>query len=309
MNILIVGLGSIAKKHISAINKIKPNARVCAVRSDKNGANVPGVHNIYSLDEVDFKPDFIIISNPTLFHEEYIKRCLKFRSPLFIEKPALLDLKNASVIVEELRKSNVITYIGCNMRFHPALKFLKEFLHISALRINEVNIYCGSYLPNWRPGRDFRKIYSSIAELGGGVHLDLIHELDYCVWLFGEPEETRTVKRSVSSLNIDSIDYSQYNLSYPEFSIDIKLNYYRRDPKREIEILTADDTIIADLIANRVYSSFSGKVLFEHAYDISETYLEQMQYFIDHIEEPRELMNTFEEGLNTLKLALNGKTY
>lgn len=309
MNILIVGLGSIAKKHISAINKIRPHARVYAVRSDKNAANVPGVHSIYSLDEVDFKPDFIIISNPTLFHEEYIKRCLKFRSPLFIEKPALLDLTNASVIVEEVRKSNVITYIGCNMRFHPALKFLREFLSASALRINEVNIYCGSYLPNWRPGRDFRTVYSSMAELGGGVHLDLIHELDYCVWLFGEPEETRTVKRSVSSLNIDSIDYSQYNLTYPEFSVDIKLNYYRRDAKRQIEILTSDDTIIADLITNRVYSSFSGKVFFEQTYDISETYLEQMQYFIDNIEVPGEMMNTFEEGVNTLKIALNGKTY
>jgi len=55
-----------------------------------------------------------------------------------------------------------------------------------------------------------------------------------------------------------------------------------------------------------VYSSYSGKVLFGQAYDISETYLEQMQYFIDHIEAPGELMNTFEEGVNTLKIALNG---
>lgn len=309
MNILIIGLGSIGKKHICAINKIRPHARVYAVRSDKNAANVPGVHSIYSFDEVYFKPDFIIISNPTLFHEEYIKRCLKFRSPLFIEKPALFDLTNASVIVEELRKSNVITYIGCNMRFHPAIKFLREFISNSELRINEVNIYCGSYLPNWRPGRDFRTVYSSKAELGGGVHLDLIHELDYCVWLFGEPVETRAMKRSVSSLDIDSIDYSHYNLSYPRFSVAIQLNYYRRDPKRQIEILTSNDTIIADLITNRVYSSLSGKVFFEQTYDISETYLEQMQYFIKHIDLPREMMNTFEESIKILKLALNGKTY
>jgi predicted dehydrogenase len=309
VNILIVGLGSIAKKHVFAINKIRPHAKVYAVRSDKNAANVPGVHSIYSLDEVDFKPDFIIISNPTLFHEEYIKRCLRFRSPLFIEKPALLDLTNAGLIVEEVRKSNVITYIGCNMRFHPALKFLKKFLFTSEIRINEVNIYCGSYLPNWRPGRDFRTIYSSMAKLGGGVHLDLIHELDYCVWLFGEPEETWALKRSVSSLDIDSIDYSNFNLSYPGFSVAIQLNYYRIDPKRQIEILTSDDTIIADLITNRVYSSLSGKVFFEQTYDISETYFEQMQYFINNIDLSREMMNSFEEGVKTLKIALNGKTY
>ena len=306
MNILIVGLGSIGKKHVLAINKIRPDARIYAVRSDQNAAAVSGVNSIYSFDEVSFIPDFIIISNPTLFHEESIRRCLTFRSPIFIEKPALLDLTNASLLIEEVRESNVITYVGCNMRFHPALKFFKEFLSTSALRINEVNIYCGSYLPDWRPGRNFRTVYSSMAELGGGVHLDLIHELDYCVWLFGEPEETRAVKRSVSSLNIDSIDYAQYYLSYPKFNVDIKLNYYRRDPKREIEILTEDDTIIADLIANRVYSSLSGKVLFEQAYDISDTYLEQMQYFIDHIEAPGVLMNTFEEGVNTLRIALNG---
>lgn len=306
MNILIVGLGSIGKKHVLAINKIRPDARIYAVRSDQNASAVSGVNSFYSFDEVSFIPDLIIISNPTLFHEESIRRCLTFRSPIFIEKPALLDLTNASLLIEEVRESNVITYVGCNMRFHPALKFFKEFLSTSALRINEVNIYCGSYLPDWRPGRNFRTVYSSMAELGGGVHLDLIHELDYCVWLFGEPEETRAVKRSVSSLNIDSIDYAQYNLSYPKFNVDIKLNYYRRDPKREIEILTEDDTIIADLIANRVYSSLSGKVLFEQAFDISDTYLEQMQYFIDHIEAPGVLMNSFEEGVNTLRIALNG---
>lgn len=306
MNILIVGLGSIAKKHVLAIKKIRPHARLYAVRSDQNAATVPGIQSFFAFDEVDFKPEFIIISNPTLFHEEAIRRCLKFHSPLFIEKPALLDLTNASVIIEEVRESNVVTYVGCNMRFHPALKFLKEFLSTSVLRINEVNIYCGSFLPNWRPGRDFRKVYSSNAELGGGVHLDLIHELDYCVWLFGEPDETRLIKRSVSSLDIDSIDYCNYNLSYPGFSVAIQLNYYRRDSKRQIEILTSDDTIIVDLIANRVYSSISGKVFFEQSYDISETYLEQMQYFINHIEIPGELMNTFEEGVNTLKIALNG---
>jgi predicted dehydrogenase len=309
LNILIVGLGSIAKKHITAINKIKPEAKIYAYRSNLNSENMSGVINIYDIKDIKFALDFIIVSNPTIFHEESILKFLKFSCPLFIEKPALSNIDNAQYIIQKIKDTKVKTYIGCNMRFHPSIIFLKKYLSENIIRINEVNIYCGSYLPTWRPDKDFRNIYSINPFLGGGVHLDLIHELDYCIWLFGIPNESIWMKGSSSSLNIDSLDYSLYHLNYTKFNVDIKLNYYRKDPKREIEILTAEDTLVVNLITNCIYSSYTGKVFLENNnYSIIDTYYDQMQYFINSLESNVNMMNPIEENIEVLKIALHEKT-
>ena len=304
MNILIIGLGSIARKHICAIRKLQPYARIYALRSSEDAEIYEDVQNIYSFQELTIKPDFIIISNPTKMHNEAISQSLVFECPLFIEKPVLSDLISTDRILKEINRKRVITYVACNFRFHPAVQFLKGYIDTINSQINEVNVYCGSYLPDWRPNRDFRITYSANANMGGGVHLDVIHELDYCFWLFGIPSDVSSKKRSVSSLHIDAVDYAQFNLLYPSFTANVTLNYYRRDFKRQIEIVTSEDTLVVDLVKNRIFSNISGNVLFEQPFDLNETYLKQMEYFIDHIQKGKQPMNGFAEGVEVLKIAL-----
>ena len=62
--------------------------------------------------------------------------------------------------------------------------------------------------------------------MGGGVSLDLIHELDYLTYLLGVPKEIYNIRRQVSLLEIDSDDVSVYiaqldNGETLEFSNDI----------------------------------------------------------------------------------------
>ena len=134
------------------------------------------------------------------------------------------------MLVQLVESNNIITYVACNLRFHPCIIYLRNILSKNILIINEVNVYCGSYLPDWRPGVNIRTIYSSNPNMGGGVHLDLFHELDYTVWLFGHPKVSKSFLRSASSLNIDSIDYANYILEYNTFNANIILNYFRRKP-------------------------------------------------------------------------------
>ena len=304
MNIIIIGLGSIGKKHVDAIFSVIPNANIFALRSARTKDVYKNVENIYPGDSLPNSIDFVIISNVTSMHEATILEMLHYKFPLFIEKPVLGSLNKADEILKKIEKENILTYVACNLRFHPAIKFTKNYLATNKPRINEVNIYCGSYLPDWRPNRDFKTVYSANKEMGGGVHLDLIHEIDYCLWLFGFPESFIVSKQSVSSLAISAIDSVNYHLTYIDFGVNITLNYYRRDAKRTLEILTNDDTLTIDLIKSNVRSNLTGNVLFQSEMKIEDTYIDQIRYFIDKVKSKEQPMNSFKNALQVLKIAM-----
>lgn len=300
MKVVIFGLGSIGKKHISAIKKIDEHIDVFAYRHSKNADIISGVNNIYSLDEIKIiSPQFIIISNPTYAHYETIRTLITFNIPLFIEKPLFSEL-DSGVLVESLINKNIITYVACNLRFLDALKYAHEY--IADKRINEVNIYCGSYLPDWRPDRDYKTTYSAKKNEGGGVHIDLIHELDYAYWLFGKPITVHKVFTNKSTLGISAFDYANYTLEYKNFNISVVLNYYRRDPKRTLEIVMENETITVDILANKVYKN--NETLFESTKIIADTYVDQLQFFIDEIITKKQEFNTVKEAYNILEICL-----
>jgi len=306
MNILIVGLGSIANKHINAINTLNINTQIYALRSTPNAEIVNGITNIYDLNNLTIKFDFAIISNPTQLHYKYINELSDRGLDLFIEKPPVSKLDNVHALINKLEGKNIKTYVACNLRFHPCIKYLKEFLSTNhQKRINEVNIYSGSYLPEWRPNRNFREIYSANPEMGGGVHLDLFHELDYAQWLFGKPIQTHCIKRNVSSLHIKSIDSANYILEYEEYNTNIVLNYYRRDTKRTIEIVFDDETWTIDLINNKIKNNLENIVFEVENFSVLDTYPIQMRYFIDSLNTNQKQMNTFAESIEVLKTCLS----
>lgn len=302
MRVLIVGLGSIARRHIAALRRIAPDVEITALRSGLGGGvSVPGVRDIRSLDELDGRPDFAILSNPTARHADAIRTLLPLDVPLFIEKPLFADLGHEDLLTE-IRRRGTMTYVACNMRFLDTLQFLRE--RVGELRINEVNVYCGSYLPEWRPGTDWRACYSARKELGGGVHIDLIHELDYVHWIFGDPQRVRKTLRSASSLGITAVDYANYCLEYEGFCVSVVLNYFRRDYRRTVEIVSENGTWTADLAAGRVTDE-GGRVLFESRQGADDDYWAQMKYFLSLLGKgaPAPFNDVF-EAYEVLKLCL-----
>ena len=305
MNVLIIGLGSIARKHIAALQTLKMDAKIYALRSNLNAVIEEGVENIYDLNDGAVEFDFSIISNPTHLHYEYIEKLARKGIPLFIEKPAIHNLENANELIQLIEDKKIVTYVACNLRFHPCIAFLKKKIETECLRINELNVYCGSYLPDWRPKKDFRTIYSANAAMGGGVHLDLFHELDYTTWLFGLPSRSKSVLRNSSSLEIDAVDYANYVLEYDSFTANVVLNYYRRKPKREIEIVLDEDTWTVDLIKNEIKNDVD-EYLFEVAdFNVKETYSLQLDYFINCLRNKQVPMNSLKESVEILKICLN----
>ena len=59
-------------------------------------------------------------------------------------------------------------------------------------------IICSSYLPN---GENADYVIYSSKRMGGGVSLDLIHEIDYILYLFGKPEKIVNYRKSFKFRN------------------------------------------------------------------------------------------------------------
>lgn len=302
MKILIIGLGSIAKKHINAIKQIDPSTEIYALRSNSTSEQYENVKNIFSIEECP-EIDFIIISNPTAFHADAIRKVAHLKKPLFIEKPPFHNLDNAKEVIDIVSENNIKTYTAFNLRFLDCLKYVKKNIQIN--KVQEVNVYCGSYLPGWRSNSDYKNNYSANADLGGGAHLDLIHELDYVLWIFGQPLEVRSILRSKSKIVIEAIDYANYALIYNDFVVNIILNYYRRDAKRTCEIVFDDVTWNVNLLTNSVSNEENSAVVFESKQTGLDTYKDQMDYFYKTISRNEIPTNSLSESLNTLKIALS----
>lgn len=304
MKIFLIGLGSIAKKHITAIRKIEPNAIIYALRSSNNAENYENVINVFSW-EYALEADFILISNPTNLHGDTILKALEFKKPLFIEKPLLHHLLQADEIIEKVNIDKIPTYVACVLRFHPVISYLKEFINNTKSKVDEVNVYCGSYLPNWRADSDYRQSYSANKEMGGGVHLDLIHEIDYLYWLFGNPLQVKSTLRDNSHLDISAIDYANYQLIYSDFVASVTLNYFRKQNKREIEIVSPDFILNGNLISYSIKEEIVNKIIVDEAAQMGTLYDKQMSYFLDGLKNNSYYENDVQTGIEVLKIVLN----
>ncbi|WP_295127399.1 Gfo/Idh/MocA family oxidoreductase [uncultured Chitinophaga sp.] len=305
MKVLFIGLGSIATRHLNALRQLVPGVQLYALRSGIGQSfGWEGINELFNADDIPADIDFGIISNPTFRHAEAVEILLARSIPIFLEKPLAHQLDGLEQLVSRVEKSGLISYVACNLRFLPSLVFLRNHLLQANVIVNEVNVYCGSYLPNWRPGKDFRDMYSTRPEMGGGVHLDLFHELDYTCWLFGMPQEVDVLLRNNSTLRIAVPDYANYRLLYKGFTAQVTLNYFRRDSKRELEVVTADGTFTLDLSNNHVTNE-TGEILFhEDGAGIAQTYLFQMEYFLKVLRGEEKSFNTLRDSLSILKICL-----
>jgi len=239
--------------------------------------------------------DIILIANPTSSHYQTLFDYRKFAKHFFIDKPLFDHADYDTRFLQEFSES--ITYVACPLRFHPVISYLKE--NIQKQTIYSVRIICSSYLPDWRPGVDYRTVYSARRHLGGGVSLDLIHEIDYTLYLFGNPQRVINEKGKYSHLEIDTDDLSVYFLVYPDKIIEIHLDYFGRNRRRELEFFCLDDFIKADLLQNQVQDQLTGKSI---TFETSDIYLEEMRYFIHCVEHNKGTFNDFNNALYTLKV-------
>jgi predicted dehydrogenase len=303
MKVCFFGLGSIGKRHLINLRDIskllKLKLTIHAFRSSKRkiDATIESLidKQIYDQDELEFY-DLIFITNPTAFHYGEIKRNIQNCHSMFIEKPLFdsskYDLKGLTPKLES------IYYVACPLRYSSVIEYLKVF--VNKERVFSVRCICSSYLPEWRSSIDYRKAYSAKKELGGGVSLDLIHEMDYITYLFGFPVNLHMMSNKYSSLEIDSDDLSVYLIEYNDKLIELHLDYFGRFKQRKIEIYTENDVIVGDIIANKITFLKSGNELI---FNDEDMYIKEMKYFVEHFLRGEKTSNEIDHAFKILKLS------
>ena len=306
MKILFIGYGSIAIKHKISLEKKFKKVNFYALRHKIDYKNIDGVNSILKENLLNEKFNAIIISSPSVFHCDQIFELINLNTPILVEKPLCVNRTQWNKLYKLSRKKHPIIYVACNMRFNPMITYLKKYLEVNKSRIYEVSAYAGSYLPEWRPNLDYRKSYSSIKKLGGGVEFDLVHETDMLYFLFGEPISSKIEKRKISNLNIDSNDWALIYLKYVDFSATINLNYYRKRAKRTIEIVREKDIIQLDFIKGTIVDLKNNKILFDAPKgSMKLSYDFQFDYFFDCIKNNKVPLNNLKEALKVCDLILN----
>lgn len=189
-------------------------------------------------------PEYVVVAGRTSEHYEAVSLLAKsgFSGRVLVEKPLFQR-------AEPLPSHNFSrAAVGYNLRFHPVLMRLREFL-TDQQPVAGATIYAGQYLPNWRPDSDYRLSYSAAPDQGGGVLRDLSHELDAAFWLFGRCSRLSALGGHFSELDIQSADVYSLLLVMARCSIvSINLNYLDRVPRREIIVHARAHSVRADLV-------------------------------------------------------------
>ena len=212
-------------------------------------ADVPeGIRGVYtSKDQFPGAYDAVFITNPTAAHYETLVDLIDLSDAFFIEKPVF---DRTDYELGFLDREKKVFYVAAPMHYKPTISWLKEHFDFSeAFSLRSIS---SSYLPDWRPGVDYRKTYSAHKDMGGGVSIDLIHEWDYLQYLIGFPERAYSIIEKRSGLEIDSDDVALYIADYGDKTAEIHLDYFGRVPIRKIEIFTKEDTVECDLLTDTI---------------------------------------------------------
>jgi len=309
MRVLFTGLGSIGRRHLRIVQEEWSNAECLAYWSGKSDRPTPaGVSEFSDLDTaLASDPDMAFITNPTALHVETAHRCADAGCDLFIEKPLSHSRDGVDGLIETVDNAGVVTHVGCQLRFHPVIREVRAALDEG--RVGDVysfRAFAGSYLPEWRPEQDYRESYSAKPELGGGVVLDLIHEIDYSHWLFGPIETVTGYADQVSHLDVETEDIAEFVCRTETGQIgSIHLDYVRRTGRRDLEIIGEYGVIEADLNAGTVtVDGENGQSTAEFEFERDDLFRRQLSYVRECVDSRESSMNDLTEAKRVLEVAL-----
>ncbi|MFH0739970.1 MAG: Gfo/Idh/MocA family oxidoreductase [bacterium] len=326
--ILVVGAGSIGQRHIKNLKTlgvehigiVEPSPRGLPDKGadlQKNLSSAPGRSAPLSgplftdiKEALKEKWDAVFICSPSSTHLKIALEVAKAKAPMFIEKPLSHTLAGLTQL-QKAGQSIKPIMTGYNIDFHPQFKKIQGILKKKTLgKILGVRAQFGFYLPDWRAKTDYTKTYSAKKELGGGILLDDIHEINLVYNLFGPVKKVFGVTARVGSLKINTEDYVEIILWLENGAIgQIHMDYLQRSYSRNLKVIGEKGTLMWDLKESKIdiYTAFSRQwkeIDRIKDFNWNEAYLAEIEEFLKCLKQKKNPESNLTRGIETLKIAL-----
>jgi predicted dehydrogenase len=267
VRVLVVGLGSIGRRHLSNARRLLPEAHITVWRHARPPAaeRAPAEADriVHSLEEaLSMRPDIAILAVPAPFHIRTAAPLASAGIHLLIEKPLSDTLDGVDGLLDVATRQGIVLMVGYHLRFSPSLKCLRSAIAEGTIgKVLSLHAEVGQYLPDWRPGTDYRSGVSARRELGGGVILELSHELDYMRWLGGEIRSIHADTGQLGGLDIDVEDVAEIVLRFTDGAIgSVHLDMLQRSATRTCRVIGSEGTLEWDGLSGyaRLFSAGDG---------------------------------------------------
>lgn len=315
MRVLVVGTGSIGRRHISNLSSLGVDVSAFSYRAAEGtmGASQLGVPVLTDLANAlngDF--DAVVVANRTDLHMEVALLAARGKKHLFLEKPLSLSLDHCDDLMTLAEDNDLVVESGFMLRLHPNLVWIKRYLEKGSLgSLLYLRAAVGQWLPDWRPNTDYRGCYSAFRSMGGGVIFDLIHDLDLVRWLAGPVVEVSSMIRHVERLDIETEAIAQIGLRLQsDVLAQVHLDYVRPHYGRTLEIVGTLGILCWDYTAGTVLlirGDGSREVVHRvpEGFERNTMFIEYMEYFLRRIETPGlEPVSSLVDGIESLRIAL-----
>lgn len=308
--IAIVGFGSAGQRAHASLENVSPGCEFLIVTRDSEPvANSTVTPDLAAV--ADFLPHAIVLSGPSTTRVEVLRQIGPAEVPVFIEKPLASSLAEAEMVLSLLGTSAVHSQVGYNLRFSESLRALRDHMRDETYG-QPLKIFAetGQYLPDWRPERDYRLTVSARSALGGGVLLELSHELDYLRWIFGEIDWVSGWTGRVSKLEIDVDDTALVTLGFVEKAgmaplvAQLSLDFLRRDKTRTLTAVCEKGTLRWDGIRGVLEQSDGARARWKTVVSDSgseSTYLGQWRSFVTALDTGGHPLVSPNDGVEVLR--------
>jgi predicted dehydrogenase len=329
---LFVGLGGIGQRHLRNLRQLRGasvDVHAYRVRRERlvvsdtlqvvQGEDVESKYDVRVHDELDaalaLAPDVVFVTNPSSLHVDITRRALAAGAHVFVEKPLSHSLSGVAELIAECRRRGLTGYVAYQLRFHPGFLRVREILRQGLLgRPLFAEATVAEYLPGFHPYEDYRRMYASRRDLGGGVTLSQIHEIDFLLALLGRPERVFSLGGKLSSLEVDVDDVSSSLLEFRAaegrvLPVRLHQDFVQRPAERRT-LLVGDSGKLEWSLSGKTLRRWAADGSLAESHDYTELernrlFEAEMSHFLECVETGAEPEVSLASGAESLAVALS----
>lgn len=267
MRILVIGAGSIGRRHAENLNNLGALVELIGWRG-------------YSADLLAArlsKRDVqgVVIATATQIRLELIAKCAAADVPFYVEKPLAFQAADLALIAATAAPVAQRSVIGFMMRYHPAFRYLAAADLSDTYRFG---FEIGHDVTQWRQNWRFSESYAA-NPVGGGVLLDLCHELDMAACLF--PGLALAGVDCVGHAAFPGVDFaSQIRLTGSATTGAVAMDYLAPVSTRRISLRGVNRLHDFDLISGSYAVTGQGAKTLEFPFQRNDMFLAAMADFL-----------------------------